>query len=666
MTQRITTTCPMDCPDTCALEVQVSGDKITKITGIADGAVTNGYICSKVRHADRRLEHELRLRYPLRRTGVKGSAQFERISWSTAIHEITERFRAIQKEFGGEAILPFHYGGSNGMLGDDFVDTAYFTRLGSSQLARTLCAVPTSEVSRGMYGKMPGVAFEDYVHARFILIWGSNTRGSNMHLWPFVKEARKRGAFVAVIDPRRNFSGNEIDLHLAVKPGSDLPVALAMIQYWQQHNQIDRGFLRDHCIHPEALLAAAGQWTPERAAEVAGISADDIVLLAEKYAQSNPAVLRCGWGLERNRNGGQAVAAVLAMPALLGKFGTRAGGFSMSSSGALRFDKKAWFDPDSRQTRKLNMAQMGRILDPQFAPPVKALFVYNCNPVATVPDQNSVIKGLRREDLFTVVFDQIMTDSARFADIVLPSVTFLEQHEIKKSYGNYLVGRIQPVVPPVGEAKSNHEVFALLGRAMGFEDPVFTMPSEELPTRVWQQIKSENNDLLELSSDDMHGYIRFNGKPPVQFKTVFPRTGDGKINLTPPELGPEPYLYTPVDTGEFPLSLITPAHPKLTTSTFGEDNLPELFVHLSPSDASGRGISDGAPVRAWNDLGEVISRARIDNSLREGVVLMYKGSWKHATRNGSNANALCPDEINIVGGGACYNDARIEIGKLTE
>lgn len=659
----VRTTCPMDCPDTCALEVAVNDGRIEAIRGARDGHPdTAGFICSKVAQFGRRVYHQDRVLYPMRRTGPKGEGNFERISWDKALEEITLRFQQIKKEWGGEAILPYHYGGSNGLLGDGFLDDHFFARLGASRLDKTLCAAPTTEVANGMYGKMPGVPFEDYVHAKFILIWGANPKTSNIHLVPYLKRAKRDGAFIAVVDPRRNFSAAEVDLHLPVLPGTDLPLTLALIREWKSNGQLALDFLREHATGLETLLAAAAEWTPERAAKETDVPAGDIRRLAEKYAALSPAVLRCGWGVERNRNGGQAVAAILAMPALLGKFGVRGGGYTMSNSGAVKLDTRKIFGAVEWTTRSINMTKLGEVLTGDLDPPVKALFVYNCNPAATVPDQNQILRGLGREEPFTVVHEQVMTDTARYADILLPATTFLEHSDIHRGYGSYVIGGVRPVVEARGEARPNEWVFAALGRALGFTDEAFQWDSEACFQKIAGAIEAHGKavDAGLLSQGGLQA-IDFGEKGLVQGENILPGTPDKKIHLTPACLGPAPYVFDPVESEKHPLALISPATTKMISSTMGEFNYPELFLTLHPEDAAPRGIRTGDFVRVFNDLGEVVCRAQVNDRVRPGVAVLPKGAWMKAARNGRTATALAPSHVNEVGGGACYNDARVQV-----
>ena len=663
MTHRIlATTCPLDCPDSCALDVAVSGDRVERIDGGRDHPITAGFICSKVRRFGRRLTHADRLPYPMRRVGPKGAGRFARIEWDDAIDEITARFKHITAEWGAETILPYHYGGSNGLLTDGVLDDLFFARLGASRLAKTLCAAPATAVAVGMYGKMPGVAFEDYAHAKCVIVWGANPRVSNIHLVPHLRRAKERGAFVAVVDPVRNLSSKEVDLHLAVRPGTDVVVALALIGVLNEAGRLDHAFLERYAKNVDPILRAATEWPADRAAAEAGVSAADIRQLARVFAARSPAVIRCGWGVERNRNGGQAVAAILALPALLGKFGLRGGGYTLSNSGAAVFRPGDLFDTSSWNTRRVNMTQLGAALNGAEQPPIKALFVYNCNPAVTAPDQGAVLRGLEREDLFTVVHEQVMTDTAKYADILLPATTFLEHWDLRVSYGSYAVGGVRPVVAPCGEALSNHELFARLGRAMGFDDEAFGWDQATAFRRLTAVVTlhSAPADHPTLSVGRSQRY-HFPGPTPVQLGSTFPLTVDGKIDLCPPQLGEHPFSYHSVASDGYPLQLISPATSRLISSTLGEFNMEELRVSLHPHDAGVRRITSGDRVRVFSDLGEVICRATVSDRVKPGVVVLPKGFWRKASLNGMTATALCPAHVSEVGGGACYNDAWVEL-----
>jgi anaerobic selenocysteine-containing dehydrogenase len=656
--------CPMDCPDTCSLEVEVQDERVAHINGSYLNPVTDGFICSKVRRFTERLYSKERILYPMCRVDEKGSGKFERISWDEALKIIREKFSEIKQKWGGEAILPYSYGGSNGMLGQGTTDTAFFAKLGASRLARTVCAAPTTTVALAMYGRMPGVAFEDYQYAKFILIWGANPKASNIHLVPFFKKAKSSGAKIAVVDPRLNFSKNEIDLHLPVYPGTDVVLALAMINFWNSNGMINYEFIKKYSTGVEILLEKASKHTISKASDITKVDAESIEQLARMYAEINPAVLRVGWGPERNKNGGQAIASILAMPALLGKFGVRGGGYTLSNSGAFRIDTNKLVDSVQWNTRELNMNHLGKILLEENNPPVKGLFVYNCNPVATVPNQNAIIHGLEREELFTVVFEQVMTDTAFFADILLPAVTFLEQKEIKKAYGSYALQYIEPVIKPLGEAKPNEEVFAMLGRAMGWDDKAFYENTEDYLKRAVGSVKGLGDSIdFESFKEKRIAFFNFPGTAPVQFETVFPWTKDEKVHLAPQELGENPYEYLE-DTKDFSLKMISPSSEKTINSSLGEFNLPELFVVMNPIDAKTRSLEDGEKVRVFNQYGQVHCKLKLSNLIRSGVVSIPKGAWRKSSGNNQTSTALTPDTISSVGGGACFNDAMVEVEKI--
>jgi anaerobic selenocysteine-containing dehydrogenase len=659
----------LDCPDTCSLEVTVRDGAIETIGAGGGNPITAGFICSKVRRFGERVYHEDRVLYPMRRVGPKGAGEFQRITWDEAIATITDRFREIRDEDGGEAILPFFYGGSNGFMTDELIDSLYFARLGASRLDKTICAAPTTAVARDMYGKMAGVAFSDYPEAECVIVWGANPKASNIHLVPYLREAKRRGAFIAVIDPIRQLSSDLVDLHLPVYPGADLPLALGMIDAWAKAGKLDQGFLSEHADGLPTLLQAATSWPLEKAAAEARVDIAGVRQLVDRFADASPALLRCGWGLERNLNGGHAVAAVLAMPALLGKFGRVGGGYTLSNSGAGGLETSRLWDDPAAMTRTINMTELARVLNDAASlegPPIRGLFVYNCNPVATVPDQNGIMRGLSRDDLFTVVSEQVMTDTARYADILLPATTFMEHRELKRSYGAYVVGATKPVIEPRGEARTNSHLFRELGRAMEFEDEAFRWSADETLDNVIAAIRLNGKPVSPepLRDGKVHGYD-FEGASPIQFKNVFPATSDGKIHLTPSCLGKTPYQYRPVRSETYPLALISPATSKTVSSTLGEFNLASMKLTMHPDDAAPRGIANGDDVRVFNELGEIECPALVDARVCAGVVHLPKGAWMKASLNGRVSTAVTPAHVNEVAGGACFNDARVEVEPAT-
>src|ERR687898_1046717 len=462
----VDTACPLDCPDSCSLAVTVSRGRVVEIDGSTLNTPTAGYICAKVRKFGERVYGEARLQYPAVRIGSKGQGRFRRVEWHEAIELIATRMLGVRERWGGEAILPFSYGGSNGLLTQDTLDAMLFRRFGTSRLARTVCAAPTGVAAQALYGKMPSVTYEDYPDARLIILWGVNPSTSGIHLVPYVREAQKSGARLIVIDPRATPLARQADLHIAPKPGTDVAIALAIHRYLFEEGFADTRFLAEHTKGAERLRERAAAWTFERAAETSGVPEAALQRLADDYARTSPALIRCGWGLERNRNGGNAAMSVLALPTVGGKFGVRGGGYAMSNSASWGITRP-WVTEPEPDTRLINMNHLGRVLTEPVNPPVKMLFVYNCNPAVTMPDQQRVLKGLQREDLFTVVFEQVFTDTCLYADVVLPATTFLEGYDVARAYGPINLELARPVIDAVGEARSNADVFGDLAARLG-------------------------------------------------------------------------------------------------------------------------------------------------------------------------------------------------------
>ncbi|GMV22128.1 MAG: molybdopterin oxidoreductase [Acidimicrobiia bacterium] len=655
------TACPLDCPDSCSLAVSVEGGRITKIDGSRLAPTTDGFICGKVRGFDRRVYSPERVLYPLMRRGPKGRGDFSVVSWAEALDQIAARMIEARDTHGAESVLPFYYGGSNGLLTNELEDARLFRRFGASRLARTVCAAPTTAAATAMYGKMAGVAYPDYAHARLIVVWGANPSASSIHLVSHIKEAQKRGARLVVIDPRRTPLARTADLHLPVRPGTDLPVALALIRHLFEHGHADQAFLDMHTHGADQLRRTAAEWTLTRAADVAGVPETDLQLLADWYATTSPAVIRCGWGQERNRNGGAATMAILALPAVGGKFGVRGGGYTMSNSGAWGLDAERWINAPLPATRTINMNQLGRALTDMQDPPVQVLFVYNCNPLSTMPDQNRVKRGLEREDLFTVVFEQTMTDTAKYADVVLPATTFLEHYDIAKGYGAYHLHVVRPVIEPVGDARPNHEVFRELANRLGLSDAADDDLGETgALLDVTSTMAPDTSALLhagEVARGPMDG-------APIQFVDLFPKTADRKVQLFPEALETTAGLYTfqsDPATDTYPLTLISPASAHTVSSTLGEFRPGIAALKIHPDDARPRSIEEGDAIRLFNDLGEVWCIADITPEVRPGVVSLPKGLWARSTENGATSNALVPDSLTDLGGGACFNDARVQI-----
>jgi anaerobic selenocysteine-containing dehydrogenase len=645
--------------------VTLQDGRITSIDGSPSNAVTNGYICAKVRRFGERVYGSDRLLYPAIRRGPKGLGLFQRASWDDALALITQRIEDARETWGGESILPYSYGGSNGLLTQDTSDATLFRRLGASRLARTVCAAPTGAANEALYGKMPSITYEDYPAARLIIIWGANPPASGIHLVPYIREAQRNGATLIVIDPRTTALARQADIHLAIKPGTDLPLALSIHRFLFEEGLADREFLSRHTRHAEKLRDKALPWTFERAAAEAGVSAASLEMVARRYAEASPALIRCGWGQERNRNGGNSSLAILALPAVAGKFGVRGGGYAMSNTAAWGIER-TWIGAPEPPTRLVNMNQLGRALT-EMDPPVRVLFVYNSNAAATSPDQRRIIRGLERDDLFTVVSEQVMTDTARYADVILPATTFLEGYDLVRGYGPISLRLGKPVIEAVGEARPNADVFGELLHRLDLVEPTDPRGELEEMLHVIARLPGSSGD--ELSQ---HGAaIPLAGGRPIQFVDVYPRTPDRKVDLFPEYLDAQCpaglYGYQPDPaTREFPLALISPASERTISSTLSELPRPEVRLLMHPEDAAVRGLSDGDEVRIFNALGEVRCGLQVGTWVRPGTVVLPKGLWRKHTANGFTANALAPDSLTDLGGGACFNDARVDVRQASE
>ncbi len=656
--------CPLDCPDACTLDVTLRGGRVTKIDGSTSSEITRGYICAKVRRFGRRVYGDDRLLHPAIRQGAKGEGRFRRASWDAALDLIVEKLRDIKAAHGGEAILPLCYGGSNGMLTQDFGDAILFRRLETSRLLRTVCAAPTGAANAGLYGKMASTVYQDYPEAKLIVVWGANPGVSGIHLMPFIKEARDRGATIVAIDPRATTIARQADIHLAVRPGTDLVVALALHRYLFEEGGADQAFLDAHAVGADALRARAAEWTFDRAAEVSGVPAAPLRRVAELYARTSPALVKCGWGLERNRNGGSAAAAILALPAVGGKFGVRGGGYSMSNSASWGLERTWVRDPEPA-TRAVNMNRLGQELTAPSGTPIRALVVYNCNPAVTLPHQHRVLEGLAREDLFTVVFDQVLTDTAAYADVVLPATTFLEHYDFVKGYGSLSLQLGRPAIEPAGESRSNNDVFMDLVRRLD-------LSREGDPEDDLEAMLTTLAGLPESIGDE----IRATGRAtpphagrPIQFVDVMPNTPDRKVHLCPEVLDRQAplglYGYQPDPASDqYPLALISPASDRTISSTLGELDRPDVVLEMHPDDAEPRGIEEGDEVRVFNAQGAVRLPVHLTHLIRPGTAATPKGVWRRHVAGGWTSNALVPDTLTDLGGGACFNDARVQVERL--
>lgn len=667
--------CPLDCPDTCSLAVTVSGDQVIAVRGSRVNPITHGAICAKVAKQYPEFVHgPNRVRYPMRRIGAKGEGRFERISWDQALDIVHERVSAVIDRFGAQAVLPLNYAGPHGMLAGDSMSLRFFHRLGASLLNRSpLCGGIRSAAYAGTLGTTPGTPVQQVSLSKLIIVWGNNATACNLHLMRQINTAKRNGAKLVVVDPRVVKVAEQAHLHLPIRPGTDVVLAWALAVELERTGGLDQDFIKEHVVGFDAYMEAARTYPPERAADVCGIDLESIRTLARWYKESSPAAIAWGNGLERNQNGGSGLRAIAALPALAGKFGVRGGGLVGGASHA--FPKtpskltRADFVPPG--TRTFNILDVARhILDDTLSPPIKALFIYNHNPLIVHPDQNRMRQALAREDVFVVGIEVAMTDSMTYADVVLPACTHFEHPDVYAAYGQQYLQRAEAVIPPVGESQSNMEIFRRLAASFGLTDP---------------QLKATDAELMDaaLDCDDprMRGLkpsaipiteaikMEYAGAEPLLFGNVTPRTPSGKIELLSETLGKRYGYFLPAYRplqSSYPLTLITPASDKRITSTFGgletSDATPILEMH--PSDAAQRGLSDGAQVRVWNDLGEVILPLCVTDRVRSGVVCSEKGAWLRTSVNGQTVSALAPTHKADLAEGACFNDARVEVAAL--
>ena len=655
----------MDCPDLCGLSVTVEHGRVIAVDGDHRSSFTNGLICGKVRKIPEHLYGPDRVLHPMMRKGPKGSGEWEQLTWDAALDVITAKLEKIRERHGAQGILPFHYGGSNGWLTDGALAERFWRRLGTSKLVKTYCSAAATEASRGLYGKMPGVALEDYEHANLIVLWGINPSATGIHLVPVINRARARGAKLVVIDPRATPLAHKADMYLPVRPGADLPVALAIVAALFDRGYADTKFLAEHADQVDELRRRASLWTIERAAREAHLDPAMLDQFVELYAAASPAVIRPGYGVERNRNGGSAIAAVLAISAIANKFGVRGGGFTMANSDA-RWTVSADTAIGAEQpvARAVNQCGVAHALATLREPPIECLFVYNANPASTAPDQRALVEQLRREDLFVVVHEQVMTDTAQLADIVLPATTFLEHRELRRGYGNMRMYDSPAVATPAGEARSNNELFGELLRRFDLVHAGDAMTDQELVDSTFAA-GPHGSELVRQLRD--HGIAKPANAPyPIMFVDTFPP--GGKIQLVPPTLDRDAlgglYVYK-ADPGssEFPLALISPALATQISSTFGQLRHAPGELEIHAADAASRGIKNGDTVRAWNQTGEVLCLAKVTTDVREGVCVMPKGLWRKHTANGYTSNALIPASYADLGGQGAFNDARIQVEK---
>jgi len=727
MKQIIRAACPHDCPDACGVLITVEDGKAKKIQGDPEHPVTRGFLCAKVaKYLDRVYSPE-RVLYPMRRIAAKGPARqrsfappdrvkdpvpheqsWQRISWDEALNEIATRFRSIASEFGSEAILPYSYGGTLGVLNGTTMDRRFFHRLGASQLDRTICSMAGETGLKSVLGEKLGTEPEQFRHSRYIIAWAANIHGNNVHLWPFVAEARRNGANLVVIDPYRTRTAACADWYLPINPGTDAALALGMMHVIISENLHDADYVAKYTLGFDQLREKVKEYPPERVANWTGIASDDIRRLAREYATTRPSVIRLNYGVQRSERGGMATRAITMLPCIIGSWKEVGGGLQMSVSGAVDLNSVELKRPDlmktalGREARTINMVELGGVLNTLSDPPIKALFVYNSNPAAVCPNHKEVIRGLQRLDLFTVVHEQFFTDTTDYADIVLPATTFFEQKDLQKAYGHYYLQVSNQAIAPIGECRSNLEVFRALALRMGFEESCFRETVDEMidlaldSRNPWMEGLTRQrleqgpvrlNFRASSSGDSASGAeLRSTGQPrvvvPTQAEPFLPfaqgnfRTASGKAELYSEQLkaqGLDPVAeFTPPsesrhgkENSKFPLELLARKSDNFLNSTFS--NLPSVhemeetgLLEMCAADARPRGIADGDSVRVFNQRGEMLLKARVDGNVQPGVV-SARLNWAKMTPGFQSINALTSEKLTDMGNSATFYSVLVEV-----
>ncbi|MGA8493641.1 MAG: molybdopterin-dependent oxidoreductase [Terriglobales bacterium] len=715
--------CPHDCPDACGVLITVEDGRATKIKGDPAHPVTRGFLCAKVAKYLDRVYSPDRVLYPMRRVGPKGPAQlpssaspgrtgasvprraqeWQRITWDEALDEITSRFKKIVAEFGSEAILPFSFGGTLGTLNSASMDRRFFHRLGASQLARNICSAAGEAGLESVLGIKLGTEPEQFRHSRYIIAWAANIHGNNVHLWPFIQEARRQGAKLVVIDPYRTRTAACADWYLPINPGTDAALAMAMMREIIAENLYDADYVERYTLGFEQLRDKVEEYTPERVAQWTAIAASDITKLAREYATTHPAVIRLNYGVQRSEGGGMATRAVAMLPCITGSWKEIGGGLQLSTSGSFKLNKEAlkcshlMHKSLGRDARTVNMVELGKALNSLDDPPIQGIFVYGSNPAATCPNHNEVIRGLRRSDLFTVVHEQFFTDTTDYADIVLPATTFFEHKDLQTAYGHYFLQISNQAIEPLGECRSNVDVFRALADRMGFDDECFRESDDQM---IDAALQTDHPWLKEIDRErlELEGHIRLNfekaelcstGQPgaaaPTQASADVPflpfargnfATPSGKAefyseSLNAQGLDPVVHFKPPTESRHtdhakaFPLELLARKADNFLNSSFS--NLPVIqemeepgLLEMSAADARARGISDGDPVRVYNRRGDILLRARVDGAVQPGVVCAQLAWAKHAPQ-GRNINVLTSEKLTDLGNSATFYSVLVEV-----
>jgi anaerobic selenocysteine-containing dehydrogenase len=672
--------CALDCPDCCSLLINVEDGKGSHLRGNPKHPVTRGFLCGKVaRYLEREYSPD-RLLHPQKRAGAKGEGKFQRISWDEALDTIASRLRKVSDDYGPEAILPYSYAGTMGFLNGAGMDRRFFHRLGASRLDRTICSSAGGAGLMATLGFRYGTEPEQFRHSKLIIAWGANVLATNVHLWPFIVEARRNGARFYTIDPVCNRTGKLADKHFAIYPGSDLALALGLMHVIIGENLYDTDFVANYTNGFGALSKLASGYPPDRVEQLTGIPREDVVSLAREYATTRPAAIRLNYGTQRSERGGSATRAIAALPTLTGSWREVGGGLQLSTSQAFQVNRAGLEMPGlqrrsplGREARIVNMSELGKALTQLNDPPVKAMVVYNSNPASIAPNQNLVLTGMQREDLFTVVLEQFQNDSADQADILLPSTTFLEHTDLYFAYGHYHLQLARPALPAPGETKSNVEVFRLLAARMGFDDSCFA-DSEDDMIRTLLDAGHPFLQGITLERLEREHSVRLNvapdGEPYLPFAQGAFGTPSGKCEFGAEALDYQPPIESRLGAPElrarFPLELISAKSHDSMNSTFGNERSAEaqtstLFLH--DQDARSRGIENGDRVRVFNQRGSCTLVAGVNGVVRPGVVLAPSVRWNKLAPDHRNINALTSDRLTDIGGGPTFYSCLVDVEK---
>ncbi len=679
MSEQRNSVCALDCPDTCSLLVQVNEEgRATKLRGNPAHPITKGFLCAKVARYLEREYHPERLLYPQIRIGAKGEGKFQRISWDEAIDEITSKLSAIVREDGPEAILPYSYAGTMGLLNGSGMDRRFFHRLGASRLDRTICASAGGTALKLSQGIRLGTEPEQFSHARLIIAWGANILDTNVHLWPFIVEARRKGAKFFVIDPIRTRTAKLADRHFVINPGTDLALALGLIHIILREGWQDADYIAQYSNGFDELEQLAREYPPERVESATGIGKGDLEFLAREYAKTTPAIIRVNYGVQRSDRGGSAVRAISALPVITGSWRSVGGGLQLTTSGAFEFNNQALERPDlqfesplRRTSRLVNMSELGHALTKLSGPGVKALVVYNSNPAAVAPNQSEVLAGLARRDLFTVVIEHFQTDTADYADLLLPATTFLEHDDLYLAYGHHYLQLARAALRAPGEARSNVEIFRSLAHAMGFNDSCFS-ESEDDMMRGLLNSGSPYLQNITLERLEREKWVRLNvspaDKPFLPFAEGNFRTPSGKF-----EFGAEALAYTPpVESRggdqclktQFPLELISSKNANSLNSTFGhrsEVTNETSTLLINPVDAVASGICNRDSVRVENDRGVCYLTAEFSDDVAPGVVAARTMRWNKKGQGRIGVNQLTSSRLTDIGGGPTFYSCLVRV-----